>query len=312
MKAAVYTKYGPPEVLQLREVPAPTPRGNEILVRVRASTVTSGTIWARSGRHPTPGFSLLLRLAFGIRAPRRQILGYELAGEIEAVGGDVTRFAVGDRVYGTTTGLAAGAYAEYVCVPEEWRQGGIAKMPAEISYAEAAAVPIGAMTALHLLGDAADDGDGQRVLIYGASGSVGSYAVQLALGRGATVTAVCGPAHVDLVRSIGAAEVIDYTAGDFTRRGDEYDLIFDAVGKISRSQVAGLLAKGGRYRSVKSPTSERAEYLAQLSALLAGGELRALIDRTYPLEEIAEAHRYVELGHKGGNVAIEIGGEAAR
>ena len=305
MKAFTYTRYGPPEVLQLSEVATPTPRDNEILVRVRASTVTSGTIWARSGRHPSPVLSLALRVAFGIRRPRKQILGYELAGDVEAVGGGVTRFQQGDRVYGTTTGLAAGAYAEYVCVPEVWRQGVVAKMPAEISYAEAAAAPIGAMTAMHLLGDAV--GDGQRVLVYGASGSVGSYAVQLAMAAGAAVTAVCGPAHVDLVRSLGVADIIDYTAGDFTQHGGEYDLVFDAVGKIARSQVAGLIASNGGYRSVKTPTSEKSEYLARLNGLLPSGDVRALIDRTYPLLEVAEAHRYVELGHKGGNVVIEVG-----
>ena len=292
-------------MLRLSEVATSTPRDSEILVRVRASTVTSGTIWARSGRHPSPVFSLALRLAFGIRRPRKQILGYELAGDVEAVGDGVTRFQQGDRVYGTTTGLAAGAYAEYVCVPEAWRQGVVAKMPAEISYMEAAAAPIGAMTAMHLLGNAV--ADGHRVLVYGASGSVGSYAVQLAMAAGAAVTAVCGPTHVDVVRSLGVADVFDYTAGDFTQHGGEYDLAFDAVGKISRSQVAGLITSNGGYRSVKTPTSEKSEYLARLNGLLSSGDVRALIDRTYPLLEVAEAHRYVELGHKGGNVVIDVG-----
>ncbi len=306
MKAIVYTQYGPPEVLQLKQVPKPVPKDNEILVKVFASTVTSGVLWARSGTHPDSRFfSLVLRLAFGIRKPKNTILGYEFSGEVEAVGNDVSQYKEGDRVFGTTTGLKTGAYAEYVCVPERWKQGVVAKMPANLTHAEAAAVPIGAMAALDILRKG-DIQPGQNVLIYGASGSVGTYAVQLARYFGADVTGVCSTDNLELVRSLGASQVIDYTKEDFRQNNKAYDVIFDAVGKISRSSCKGSLKTNGTYLSVKSPTSETTEKLIFLRELIEAGNLKPAIDRIYPLEQTAEAHRYVDLGHKKGNVVITI------
>lgn len=306
MKAIVYTEYGPPDVLHLKDVEKPTPKSNEILVKVYATTVSSGTIWARSGKHrDSKLLTLALRIFFGISKPKKAILGYELSGEVEAVGKDVKRFQVGDKVFGTTTGLKNGAYAEYICMPEEWKQGVVAKNPENVSYDEAAAIPIGGMTALHILRSGNIE-KGQKVLIYGASGSVGTYAVQLAKHFGAEVTAVCSTSNVDLARSLGAEKVIDYTKDNFTQMGEVYDVIVDAVGKISRSGSKGCLKAGGKYLSVKSPTSEKIEYLVYLKQLAEAGKLRPVIDRRYPLEQISEAHSYVEKGHKKGNVVITV------
>jgi NADPH:quinone reductase-like Zn-dependent oxidoreductase len=245
MKAIVYTQYGPPDVLQLTEVPKPVPKDNQILVKVFASTVTSGVLWARSGTHPdSQFFSFVIRLSFGFRGPKNTILGYEFSGEVEAVGVDVSRYKPGDRVFGTTTGLKHGAYAEYVCVPETWKHGVVAEHPANLTYAEAAAVPIGGMAALDILRKR-DIQPGQEVLIYGASGSVGTYAVQLARHFGAEVTGVCSTTNLELVRSLGAGQVIDYTQEDFRHDKKTYDVIFDAVGKISRSSCKGSLKANG-------------------------------------------------------------------
>jgi NADPH:quinone reductase-like Zn-dependent oxidoreductase len=296
MKVVVCTKGGPPEALELQEVKKPTPKDDEVLIRIRATTVTAGDVILRKLRGP---LRWVFRLAFGYG--KNAILGHELAGEVEAVGGNVTRFKPGDPVF-ASTGNKGGAYAEYICLPED---GMVAMKPANISCEQAAAVPVGANTALHIL-RMGDIQSGQKVLVYGASGSVGTYAVQLAKHFGAEVTGVCSTANLKLVESIGAEIVVDYTEEDFTKSGERYDVIFDAVGKISESKCKGSLKGGGTFISARSPTKEKQEDLIFLKELLEAGEIRPVIDRTYPLEEIVEAHRYVEMGNKKGNVVIKV------
>ena len=306
MKAVVHTEYGPPSVLRLTDIAKPVPKPNEALVRVYASSVTAGGCWVRQGAFPDSRWlTFFLRLFFGITRPRRPVLGFEFSGVVEAVGKAVTQFVPGDAVYGTTTGLQQGAYAEYVCIPESWRLGVMALKPAELTFEESAALPVGGMTAFQNL-QKAGIRQGQQVLVYGASGSVGTYAVQLAAYFGGRVTAACSRANFALVKSIGADAVLDYAQEDMTRWAGHFDVVFDAVGKLPPSLGKRLVKKGGHFLTVKSMTDEKIEYLSALEAILAEGRLKAVIDRTYRLEDVVNAHAYVDLGHKKGNVVITV------
>jgi NADPH:quinone reductase-like Zn-dependent oxidoreductase len=298
MKAIVKTRSGPPEMLKLSEVEKPTPEPEEVLIKIHAATVTRGDVMVRR----LPGVMLLaMRLFMGMR--RKKIPGSELAGEIEAVGAAVSRFTPGDAVFGSTGFTRAGSYAEYTCLPET---AALEIKPANLTFEQAAAVPVGGFTALYYLRPAGIQ-SGLKALIYGASGSVGTYAVQLARHYGADVTGACSTKNLELVRSLGAARVIDYTAEDFRESGEEYDLIFDAVGKISRSDCGDVLAPHGTFLTVRKGLARgSAEDLVTLKELVEAGALRPVIDRRYPLEQVAEAHRYVERGHKVGNVVLTV------
>jgi len=321
MKAVVFTEYGPPDVLQLKDVAKPIPKDDEVLIRIYATTATLYDCWVRSSTAPA-GFGLVSRVEAGIRTPKQPILGTELAGEIEAVGKDVTLFKKGDQVFGFSANL--GAYAEYICLTDD----AVGIKPANMTYDEAAAVPQGALTALYFLRKG-NVQSGSKVLIFGASGGVGGYAVQIAKHRfGAEVTGVCSTSKKGYVKSLGADQVIDYTKDDFTRNGQTYDVIFDTVGKSSVFRSKRSLKKEGFYlfatfglpklfpilwlnltssqKGIIGLVEESSEDLFTIKELIEAGKIKAVIDRHYPLEQAAEAHRYVEKGHKKGNVVITV------
>lgn len=327
MKAIVYTQYGPADVLHLQDVEKPAPKDNEVLIRVHATSVTAGDCNARGFTFVPPGFGFIARLMFGLRKPKQPVLGTELSGEVMEVGKDVTRFKPGDEVFGVS--LKFGAYAEYICMAEDDR---LVLKPANMTYAEAASIPFGATTALYFLRDVAKLQPEQKILIIGASGCTGVYAVQLAKYYGAEVTGVCSTRNLELVRSLGADQVIDYTREDFTQNGQTYDVILDMVpgkssfaryqsslkphglylagagGVESFAQMAWTALAGGK-KVMAGMAPDRVDDLVFLKALLENGKLKPVIDRCYRLEQTAEAHRYADTGHKRGSVVITITAE---
>jgi NADPH:quinone reductase-like Zn-dependent oxidoreductase len=305
VKAVVCTRYGPPEVLRLEELATPVPRKNQVRIRILATAVTSSDCYVR-GLNLSPAYRMMARLAIGWNAPRQPVLGMVLSGEVDSVGPDATSFEVGERVFGFNR-HRFGTYAQYVCWPED---GLLATRPVNLTDEEAAAIPYGGLLALSYLRKA-DVRAGQRVLIYGASGAVGTSAVQLARHFGAEVTGVCSTANMELVASLGASTVVDYTVADFTDKAERYDLIFDAVGRrksaASLRRCRQVLAPGGACVSVDDGTPKlRREDLVLLGELVAKGEIAPVIDRTYALDDIVDAHRYVDNGHKRGNVVITV------
>jgi NADPH:quinone reductase-like Zn-dependent oxidoreductase len=334
MKAVIWTDYGPPDVLQLKEVEKPAPNDNEVLIRVYATTATSGDCEMRSLTGAI-WFALPMRAYLGFKTPKRiTILGMELAGEIESAGKDVKQFKEGDQVFGATGFAGMGAYAEYICLPEEPEEGVLAVKPANMTYEEAAAVPVGGIEALHFLRQG-NIQSGQKVLINGAGGTIGTYAVQLAKYFGVEVTAVDSTEKLDMLRSIGADHVVDYTQEDFTQGGVTYDFILDVVSKGSFSGCIRSLKRDGRYLIANPGPSQmirgrwtslisnlpgrqsgkkvifgaahpKTEDLVFLKEIIEAGKMKSVIDRRYPLEQTAEAHRYVEQGHKKGNVIITV------
>ena len=326
MKAIVWTNYGPPDVLQLKEVEKPTPKGDEVLIRIYATTVTAGDCEQRSLKLPI-WYRLPMRAYVGLKRPERiTILGMDLAGEIEAAGKDVKLYREGDQVFGSS-GLGFGANAEYICLPEEPEEGALAIKPANMTYEQAATVPVGGLEALCFLRQG-NIRSGQKVLINGAGGTIGTFAVQLAKYFGAEVTGVDSTGKLDMLRSIGADQVIDYTQEDFTKSGEIYDFVLDVVGKSSFSGSIRSLKQNGRYlianpglsqmvrgrwtsmtsskKVISGTASYKTEDLIFLKELIEAGKIESVIDRRYPLEQTAEAHRYVETGHKKGHVVITV------
>ncbi|QMV40705.1 NAD(P)-dependent alcohol dehydrogenase [Cohnella cholangitidis] len=302
MKAVVCTKYGPPEVLQLKETEKPAPKENEICIKIFASSVTASDCIIRGFKVPMR-FWLPMALAIGLKKPRKSILGMVFAGEVESVGANTQTFKKGDQVYGIDR-FGFGSYAEYKCIRED---GVLVKKSANAKYEEAAAIPFGGLLALHYL-KKGNLQKGQKILVYGASGAVGTAAVQLARHLGAEVTGVCSTANLELVKSLGAHTVIDYTKEDFTEKGELYDLIFNAVGKAKATlQCKNVLVPNGKQITVDDGSPPlRSEDLIWLNGLMEQGRIKAVIDRHYPLEQIVDAHSYVDKGHKKGNVIITV------
>ena len=324
MKAILHTKYGPPDELQLKEVEKPIPKNNEVLIKIYGTTVTTTDCNARNFTFVPKSFLLIAKMMFGFRKPKINILGVDLAGEIEAVGQDVKLFKEGDQVFGSP-GNKFGGHAEYICIAED---GVLAIKPANMTYEEAAAIPLAGNTALFFIRDLGKVQAGQKILIHGASGAIGTYAVQLAKYYGAEVTGVCSATNAEMVKSLGADKVIDYTKEDFTKSDETYDVIFDVVGKITFSQCKNSLKQKGIYlenllelqdilkmiwtsiiggKKIKGGVSiESVENLNFFLELIESGKLKPVIDRSYPLEQTAEAFRYVEKGHKKGTVVITV------
>ena len=324
MKAIVCTKYGSPEVLQLQEVAKPVPRNDEILIRLHATSVTAADIMDRSSAFPF-WLWLFARISIGLIRPRNPILGFELAGEVEAIGPDVKSFKVGDDIFASTFEFGFGCYAQYRCLKEK---GTVAKKPVNMTYEEAATVPLSGLAALAFVRDRARIHNGQKVLINGASGGIGTYAVQLASYYGAEVTGVCSTGNIEMVKCLGATKVIDYTRQDFEQNCETYDIILDVVNKSSFSRCRKSLRQGGIYlatfptmkfiiqmlwtsmigskKAISGEASEKADDLHFLKELIEAGKLKSIIDRGYPLEQMIEAHRYVEQGRKKGNVVITV------
>lgn len=317
MKAIICTKYGPPEVLQLKEVEKPIPKNNEVLIKIHATAVTASDCILRGFKMPgAPGFpkkqlmELMVRLFVGFTKPRNSIIGLVLSGDIESAGKDVAQFKKGDQVYGFM-GSSFGTYAEYKCMSDkEMRQGCLVMKPDNLSHEEAAATSYGGVLAMHFMRNM-NIQSGHKVLIYGASGAIGTIAVQLAKYFGAEVTGVCSASNIELIKSLGAEKVIDYTKEDAINKLEWYDFILDAVGKNKNSklkiQCKKALSQDGKYVSVDDGLAKsRAQYLTQLNEIIEAGHLKPVIDSRYPLEQIVEAHRYVDKGHKKGNVVITV------